>query len=77
MNVRYTADIIKHEIDWSVFDGDPENTIECHCGAVFRSHSKYAGKPISRMISKKPCPKCGTNYRLRRISSDPEVWNIK
>ncbi len=64
-------------IDWSVFDGDPELTVECRCGAVYRSHAKAirdAGELC--VVCRKACPKCGASTNPRRLSSDPERYVI-
>ncbi len=69
------------DIDWTVFDQWSESTCECHCGTVFRSHSKTvatgATAPAHLEIrSRKPCPGCGQSNALRRVSSDPETITI-
>lgn len=69
--------VIDAKIDWSLFDDDSESTIECRCGFIFRSHVKYIGNPINKVVSRKLCPGCSTNCNLRRVSSDLEVMTIK
>lgn len=64
------------EIDWSIFDKYPEDTCDCRCGKVFRTHSKFVAE-LSRVITRKPCPDCGKNDNFRKISSDPEKWTLK
>jgi len=60
--------------EWAIFDQYPENTCECMCGAVYRSHSRYT---MARgLISRKPCPACGKDNGVRRSSSDPEYMTI-
>jgi hypothetical protein len=65
-------------IDWSVFDEYPENTIECRCGAIYRSHCKAVvtdGALVTHL--RKPCPACGESVdNARRVSSDPETFVI-
>ena len=65
-------------VDWSAIDmaRDPESTCTCSCGAVFRSHTKFHGA-LSRPVSRKPCPKCGSYIKLRKISSDPESFSLR
>lgn len=67
-------------IDWSVFDQFPENTCECACGAVFRSHTKTVRNPENTgflIASRNPCPGCGkTEGHLCAVRSDPETFVI-
>lgn len=68
-------------IDWSPFDKWSENTCECRCGTVFRSHSKTVMTGATapghlELRSRKPCPACGRDNLLVRVSSDPEVFTI-
>lgn len=64
-------------IDWSPFDALPEMTCHCRCGAIYRSHAKgvRADGEIA-MISRQPCPQCGSNQNLWKIASEPEIWRI-
>jgi hypothetical protein len=65
------------KIDWSPFDSFSENTIECTCGATYRSHSKAVMSGTRFIIvSRKPCPGCGSSENIRRSSSDPEKMTI-
>ena len=64
------------EIDWSIFDGDPEATCYCRCGKVFRSHVKGMYTEGARSVSRKPCPGCGQNDDCNRISFDPESFTL-
>lgn len=60
--------------EWDYIKPDwPEDTVECRCGKVFRSHGRYS--MTKGLISKKPCPSCG-KHELRRLSSDPEPMII-
>jgi hypothetical protein len=60
--------------EWDVFDNYPESTCECSCGRFFRSHARYS---VARgLISRKPCPECGVDDRLRASRSDPETDTI-
>lgn len=58
--------------DWAKFDTYPEATCYCRCGVVFRSHSQI-DMHVCRSISRKPCPGCGKQDELRRVSHDPET----
>lgn len=64
------------KINWSVFNNDPENNCYCRCGAIFRSHAKFVGV-LGKMVARKPCPACGKNDDMQRVSSDPESFIIK
>jgi hypothetical protein len=65
-------------IDWTVFDQYPENTVECQCGARFRSHTKAAIGDDGQfhICCRKPCPACGSTI-AKRASSDPETFVIE
>ncbi len=65
---------MKRPTDWAGFDSFPENTCECTCGAVFRSHSRYSHS--RGLISRIPCPTCGKDDALRKASSDVERVSI-
>lgn len=67
---------VADEIDWTIFDGDPECTCYCRCGKVYRSHFKYYGR-ISSTVTRKPCSGCGSHLNCYRISSDPETWSVR
>jgi hypothetical protein len=58
--------------DWSAHDRFSENTIECSCGEVFRSHSKWSAK--FGIETRKPCPSCHQTSGMRRASSDVETF---
>jgi len=62
-------------IDWTIFDGQPEDTCTCKCGRIFRSHSKIDMQRF-KLISRKPCPACGKADNLFKASSDPESFGI-
>lgn len=66
-------------IDWSGFDGSPENTCVCNCGYVYRSHSKikmHEGE--LHVVTRKKCYKCGRNVdNCSKIASDPERFTIE
>jgi hypothetical protein len=64
------------EIDWLIFDKYPESTCRCACEKMYRSHSKFIfedGKP--RVISRKPCPDCGSDNPLA-VYGDREEYNL-
>ena len=66
-------------VDWSQFDGDPEMTVHCRCGEVYRSHTKLvrAGTRLV-MMTQKPCPGCGQSRdHTRMTSSDVERVTIR
>lgn len=69
---------MNYKIDWSIFDGMPENTCYCRCEAIYASHTKIVkdGDKLA-LISRKPCPKCGkTKNNLRRVQSELGSWTI-
>ena len=58
------------EIDWTVFDGDPEDILTCACGARFMGHCKAVYQGGERgMYSRVPCPACGSTDKIRGASS--------
>lgn len=61
-------------VDWTIFDQYPENSVECRCGAVYRSHSKcVAVKDGLKVITRKACPTCGESVgHPRAVRSDAE-----
>jgi hypothetical protein len=63
-------------IDWSQQDKFSEMTNECRCGATFRSHSKLVriDDGAWRLITRKPCPVCGSVDNVRSSRSDVEVY---
>jgi len=67
-----------HNIDWTVFEGEPLPTVYCRCDAIYHSHVKglYANKkPL--FVSQSACPSCGkTEGHIRRVSHPPEEWTI-
>lgn len=66
------------KIDWAVLEKYDKSTCYCFCEAVFESHAKgisLGDKFV--MVSQQPCPACGQNDKLRRISSPPEEWRIR
>lgn len=64
-------------VDWSKFDGLPKPTVFCLCGEEYRSHAKYVMEPPPHMESQDPCPKCGKNDYIRKVSHDPEKYTIR
>jgi hypothetical protein len=64
-------------VDWSGFDKYPESTIECRCGAAYRSHAKAVMTPTSRIVTRKPCPQCGQqDGNATAARSDPELMRL-
>ena len=65
------------EIDWAPLQQYEESTCYCNCGKVFGSHAKgvSTGAGFS-VVSQRPCPSCGQNDDLRRVSSPPEKWTV-
>ena len=66
-------------IDWAIFDQYSENTVECQCGATYRSHTKIAAGAdgVLRIYSRRPCPSCRQSEgNPCRVSSDPETFVI-
>ena len=61
--------------DWSKIEQYPKQTIECRCGAVFRAHARYSLIEGS-VVTKEPCPGCGSFNTVRAARSDPEVWSV-
>ena len=62
-------------IDWGSLDKYSESTIDCLCGEVFRSHTRFVGK-INGLVSRRSCPKCGTHGKFRAVYSDPEKMEM-
>ena len=62
-------------IDWSALDRYTEDTCECHCGATYRSHAKYS-MADNGIVSRRPCPNCGSDRNLRKVSHGSEVFTI-
>jgi hypothetical protein len=63
-------------IDWTPFDKLPESTCTCVSGHTFRSHARTVMGPKPSLVSRRPCPACGT-IALRRAASDPETMTLK
>lgn len=65
-------------IDWSILDKYPADTCECHCGEVYRSHAKavLTDDGTFALVSRRPCPGCGSDRSLRKVSSEPETMTI-
>lgn len=64
-------------IDWSICDRYSEDTAECNCGAVWRTHTKFALEPSPHIEARKACPACGFRDRVRASRSDWETETIK
>ena len=62
-------------IDWSRFGKAVLTTVVCRrCDTAFRSHGAIDYSTM-QMLSKDPCPRCGS-HEMRRISSDPEKMTL-
>ena len=69
---------MKMDIDWSIFEGEPENTCYCRCEKIYRSHTKVHlhGEKLYT-VTMKDCPGCGKSINnCYRIQSDPETYSI-
>jgi hypothetical protein len=66
-------------IDWTPSDQYPENTCECACGAIYRSHTKAVMIDGSfRLVARRACPGCGrTVGNVWMARSDPETMTIR
>ena len=75
MTYKQDLNIKIASIDWSEFDKYSMNTIDCFCEAIYKSHCK--GINIDRdyiVITREPCPSCGSQYNVKRAQSEPELW---
>jgi hypothetical protein len=64
------------DIDWSKHDAYPEDTVECSCGASYRSHVKLKKTDDGiHLFTRKPCPACGHSI-AHAARSDPETWTL-
>ena len=70
-------EIEQEQVDFSAFENDPiSQTMYCNCNAVYRSHGKLVMEPKPHYVTLKPCPECGKNNDIRRVSNDPEIFTI-
>jgi len=65
-------------IDWRSSEGKPEGKAFCRCGESFRTHVALGGD--GKVVSKKPCPKCGATEGHKRAvrphpSLGPKGWD--
>ena len=56
-------------VDWSVLEGELLDEVECQCSTTFASLTKFMGPPLNKLLSRVPCPTCGTRTRFRRVTS--------
>jgi hypothetical protein len=64
-------------IDWEPLQKYKKDTVECHCGTVYMSHSKgVIHEKQFAVYTQEPCPKCGSYINPRRVSSLVEPWDI-
>ena len=62
-------------IDWSPHDKYSEAEIECACSSRFRSHNTFrVGLGI---VTRKPCPACGSTTGMLASRSDWEPIDLK
>ena len=78
MDVKEAA--VVRSVPWSEL-GDWTSTCWCGCSyeAVWRSRAVFKSLPdlgFIGTISELPCPRCGSHTRIRKVSSDPELWDI-
>ena len=56
-------------IDWTIFDGEPENVGRCECGKVFVSHFKGVWiDDYYRYLARRDCPNCGRNNAIAGLT---------
>ncbi len=62
----------RNDIDWSVFRHDDEPFITCHCGGRYSSHAKgiWVSEDQYQMHSRRPCPDCGKDNDIHRVSDN-------
>ncbi len=56
-------------VDWRSLQAESPDEVECKCGVVFTSLTKFVGPPLNKLISQTTCPACGTRSNFRRVSS--------
>jgi hypothetical protein len=58
-------------INWTPYDTLAPDTIFCRCGEMFWSHTQFSaarvGQSHHKIISRKPCPRCGKNDSAKTI----------
>ncbi len=70
-------EIEQEQVDFSTFEGDSiSQTMYCRCDKVYRSHGKLVMKPNPHYVTQKPCPGCGKNNDISRVSNDTEIFTI-
>ncbi len=70
--------IEQEQVDFSAFEHDSiSQTIYCVCDTLYRSHGKLVMEPKPHYVTLKPCPGCGHNNTVRRVSNDPEIFTIR
>lgn len=60
----------KNDIDWSIFSPGDEAFITCRCGQRYSSHAKgiWVSESQYKMHSHRPCPRCGKDDDIYRVS---------
>lgn len=66
---QFTAEQVAQE-NWAAIEGYPKLNVECLNGHHFVAYAKFSGTLVA-IVSKDPCPKCGT-YSLKSASSSYE-----
>jgi hypothetical protein len=58
-------------INWTPYDTFAPDTIFCRCGEMFWSHTQFraarAEQSHHKIISRKPCPRCGRHDAAKTI----------
>ncbi len=71
-------EIEQEQVDFSAFENESiSQTIYCACDGIYRSHGKLIMKPRPHYVTQKPCPGCGHNNTVVRVSNDPEIFTIR
>lgn len=61
--------------DWSAIGRFNEHKNTCRCGAVYSSHVKYSFA-FTCLITRKPCPQCGSDRDIRKSEQGPDVETL-
>jgi hypothetical protein len=68
----------KNDIDWSIFSPGDEGQVSCRCGGSYSSHVKgiWVAEDQYKMHSQRPCPNCGQDDDIYRVTTEPESFTI-